>query len=215
MNCLLKFSKILTKTNQPKLNCFSLFPKKFLSNQVSKRETNIVWVDLEMSGLDINKDHILEMACIITDKNLNIISESPNIIIKQSDEILNSMDDWCKRTHGESGLTENVKNSKIDLKTAEQMMLDFVQAHTPKGKCPLAGNSIHIDRLYLEKYMGNFLNHLHYRIIDVTSIKELVKRWYPDDRYFDKSNSHRALDDIKESIKELEYYRAKLFKQKI
>lgn len=187
--------------------------KNLNSKTMSLDDGNIVWVDLEMTGLDINNDHIIEMACLITDKDLNVIAEGPDLVIKQSDELLDGMNDWCKKTHGESGLTEQVRNSKIDLKTAEQMMLEFIKKYTPKGKCPLAGNSIHVDRIFLNKYMGDFLGHLHYRIIDVSTIKELAKRWYPEQKFFEKAGAHRALGDIKESIKELKYYRSVLFKE--
>ena len=173
----------------------------------------IVWVDLEMSGLDIDKEHILEMSCLVTDGDLNIIAEGPEVVINQSDAILENMGEWCKNTHGKTGLTDAVRKSKIDLKTAENMMLDFVKQHVPKGVCPLAGNSIHADRLFLNKYMPTFLEHLHYRIIDVSSIKELCKRWYPNNKFFGKYNVHRSLDDIKESIEELKHYRSTVFKK--
>lgn len=146
----------------------------------------IVWVDLEMSGLNIDKDHILEMACLITDKELNIVAEGPELIINQSNECLDSMDEWCKKTHGESGLTQACKDSKITITDAEDIMLDFIRKHTPKGSCPLAGNTIHMDRIFLNKYMKRFLDHLHYRIIDISSIKELSKRWYPEISFFQK-----------------------------
>ena len=181
-----------------------------LENDAKKR---IVWVDLEMSGLDINKEHILEMSCLITDADLNIIATGPEIVINQSDEVLDNMGEWCKNMHGKTGLTEAVKKSKIDLKSAESIMLDFIKKHVPKGACPLAGNSIHLDRMFLDKYMKNFVNHLHYRIIDVSSIKELATRWYPNNKFFPKYNTHRSLDDIKESIEELKHYRSTIFKK--
>ena len=183
--------------------------------QMTENRSRIVWVDLEMSGLDIDKDHILEIACLITDGNLKIVAEGPEIIIHQSDEVLNGMDDWCTKHHGESGLTEAVKKSKISIQEADELMLDFVQKHTPYKCCPLAGNSIHMDRMFLNKYMKKFLNHLHYRIVDVSSIKELSYRWYPeeDKRKPSKKLSHRALDDINESIEELKFYREQIFKK--
>ncbi len=173
----------------------------------------IVWVDLEMSGLDIEKEHILEMSCLITDGDLNIVAEGPEVIINQSDEVLENMGEWCKSTHGKTGLTEAVKKSKIDIKTAENMMLEFIKQHVPKGLCPLAGNSIHVDRMFLNKYMPRFNEHLHYRIIDVSTIKELSTRWYPNNKFFAKYNVHRSLDDIKESIEELKHYRSTIFKK--
>ncbi|XP_019731797.1 small fragment nuclease isoform X4 [Hippocampus comes] len=149
-----------------------------------------------MTGLDIENDMIMEMACIITDSNLNILAEGPNLIIAQSNEILESMSKWCTEHHGKSGLTEAVRQSKITLEQAEYEFLSFVRQHTPPGQCPLAGNSVHADKRFLDKYMPQFMNHLHYRIIDVSTIKELC----------------RALEDIRESIKELQYYRASIFK---
>ncbi|CAH1797175.1 unnamed protein product, partial [Owenia fusiformis] len=175
----------------------------------------LVWVDCEMTGLDIDTCHLIEMACIVTDGNLQTIAEGPNIIIHQSDEILNSMNEWCIEQHGQSGLTQAVRDSKISLQQAEMEMLSFIRQHVPEGKCPLAGNSIHADKKFLDKYMPQFINHLHYRIIDVSTIKELCRRWNPQE--FEnapkKANTHRALDDINESIKELMYYRRTIFKQ--
>ena len=143
-----------------------------------ENSSHIVWVDLDMSGLNIEKDHILEMACLITDKNLNIVAEGPELVINQSDSVLDGMDDWCKRTHSKSGLTEAVKNSKITIEEAEQTMLEFLQKYVPTKTCPLAGNSVYMDRIFLNKYMNKFNDYLHYRIIDVSTIKELNFRWY-------------------------------------
>ncbi|XP_060941978.1 small fragment nuclease isoform X2 [Limanda limanda] len=174
----------------------------------------MVWVDLEMTGLDIEKDQIIEMACIITDSDLNILAEGPNLIIKQKDELLDGMSDWCKEHHGKSGLTQAVRDSKITLEQAEYEFLSFVRQHTPPGKCPLAGNSVHADKRFLDKYMSQFMYHLHYRIIDVSTIKELCRRWFPEEYKMTphKKANHRALTDIRESIKELQYYRANIFK---
>ncbi|XP_032431561.1 small fragment nuclease [Xiphophorus hellerii] len=174
----------------------------------------MVWVDLEMTGLDVEKDQIIEMACIITDSDLNIIAEGPSMIINQPDELLDGMSDWCKEHHGKSGLIQAVQNSKMTLEQAEYEFLSFVRQHTPPGQCPLAGNSVHADKRFLDKYMPQFMYHLHYRIIDVSTIKELCRRWFPEEFKMapHKSATHRALDDIKESIKELQYYRACIFK---
>ncbi|XP_029925640.1 small fragment nuclease [Myripristis murdjan] len=174
----------------------------------------MVWVDLEMTGLDIEKDHIIEMACIITDSELNILAEGPNLIINQSDELLDGMSDWCKEHHGKSGLTQAVRDSKISLQQAEYEFLSFIRQHTPPGQCPLAGNSVHADKKFLDKYMPQFMYHLHYRIIDVSTIKELCRRWFPEEYKMapQKKASHRALDDIRESIRELQFYRANVFK---
>ncbi|KAF5893573.1 oligoribonuclease, mitochondrial, partial [Clarias magur] len=133
-----------------------------------------------MTGLDIEKDEIIEMACIITDSDLNTIAEGPNLIIKQPDELLDSMSDWCKEHHGKSGLTQAVRDSKISLQQAEYEFLSFIRQHTPPGQCPLAGNSVHADKRFLDKYMPQFMRHLHYRIIDVSTVKELCRRWFPE-----------------------------------
>ncbi|XP_064595657.1 oligoribonuclease, mitochondrial-like isoform X2 [Liolophura sinensis] len=148
----------------------------------------LVWVDLEMSGLELERDQILEMACIVTDADLNIVAES--------------------------GLTEAVRQSNISLTSAEDQMVKFVTEHVPKGSCPLAGNSIHVDKEFLNRYMPRFMSHLHYRIVDVSTLKELCRRWYPDVylRCPPKALSHRALDDIKESIAELQHYRKTMLK---
>ncbi|XP_062342039.1 small fragment nuclease isoform X1 [Osmerus eperlanus] len=174
----------------------------------------MVWVDLEMTGLDIERDQIIEMACIITDSDLKILAEGPNLIINQSSELLDRMSDWCKEHHGQSGLTQAVRDSKVSLQQAEYEFLSFIRQHTPPGHCPLAGNSVHADKKFLDKYMPQFMHHLHYRIIDVSTIKELCRRWFPEEYMLapQKKASHRALDDIEESIKELKFYRANIFK---
>ncbi|XP_030076285.1 oligoribonuclease, mitochondrial [Microcaecilia unicolor] len=176
----------------------------------------MVWVDLEMTGLDIERDQIIEMACLITDSDLNILAEGPNLIIHQPDELLDGMSDWCKRHHGKSGLTQAVRDSKISLQQAEYEFLSFVRQHTPPGVCPLAGNSVHADKKFLDKYMPQFMRHLHYRIIDVSTVKELCRRWYAEEYALapKKKASHRALDDIRESIKELQFYRNNIFQKK-
>ncbi|KAF7700929.1 small fragment nuclease [Silurus meridionalis] len=186
----------------------------FTSSSAESMSQRMVWVDLEMTGLNIEKDEIIEMACIITDSDLNIIAEGPNLIINQPDELLDSMSDWCKEHHGQSGLTQAVRDSKISLQQAEYEFLSFIRQHTPPGQCPLAGNSVHADKKFLDKFMPQFMRHLHYRIIDVSTVKELCRRWFPDDskRAPQKKAQHRALDDIQESIKELKYYRANIFK---
>ncbi|XP_070700274.1 small fragment nuclease [Pempheris klunzingeri] len=174
----------------------------------------MVWVDLEMTGLDIEKDQIIEMACIITDSDLNVLAEGPNLIINQPDDLLEGMSEWCKEHHGKSGLTQAVRDSKITLEQAEYEFLSFVRQHTPPGQCPLAGNSVHADKRFLDKYMPQFMYHLHYRIVDVSTIKETFRRWFPKEYKMvpHKKATHRALDDIWESIKELQYYRANVFK---
>ncbi|XP_067827128.1 small fragment nuclease isoform X2 [Heptranchias perlo] len=192
-----------------------LMPRRLATMAAPSMAKRMIWVDLEMTGLDIEKDKIIEMACIITDSDLNILAEGPHLIINQPNELLDGMSDWCTEHHGNSGLTQAVRNSKISLQQAEYEFLSFVRQHTPPGLCPLAGNSVHADKKFLDKYMPQFMRHLHYRIIDVSTIKELCRRWYPDE-YEDapkKKASHRALDDIQESIKELQFYRIHVFKE--
>ncbi|XP_056140968.1 small fragment nuclease [Lampris incognitus] len=187
------------------------------TSPASVMSQRMVWVDLEMTGLDIEKDQIIEMACIITDSELNILAEGPNLIINQSDELLDGMSDWCKEHHGKSGLTQAVRDSRISLQQAEYEFLSFIRQHTPPGQCPLAGNTVHADKKFLDKYMPQFMYHLHYRIIDVSTIKELCRRWFPQEYKLapQKKASHRALDDIQESIRELQFYRANVFKYPI
>lgn len=208
----LKFlSQLVTR---PSINQQLTRKMSAISKPVTKDDhrTRLVWIDLEMSGLNIDVDHILEIACLITDQELNIVAEGHNIIIHQEDKVLDGMDAWCTATHGNNGLIVAVKNSLISLEKAEQMTLDFITQHTPVGKCALAGNSVHADKVFLDKYMKKITNHLHYRIVDVSTIKELTYRWYPQVTPFPKRDHHRALSDIKESIAELNYYRKAVFK---
>lgn len=179
----------------------------------NKNEKNIIWVDLEMTGLDVEKDKIIEIACLVTDDNLNIVAESPNLVIHHSDETLNSMNEWCIKQFAKSGLTQLSRDSKISIVEAESEMLKFVQKYSSKGICPLAGNSVYMDKMFLSKYMKNFADHLHYRIIDVSSIKELCKRWNPElyKNVPKKQMTHRALDDIRESVEELKFYKTNFF----
>ena len=174
----------------------------------------IVWIDLEMTGLDPDKERIIEAAVIVTDSDLNIIEEGPNIVIHQEDDLLNAMDAWNRKHHKASGLTERVKASTISEARAEAELLSFVQKHCKERQSPLAGNSIHQDRRFMRRYMPRLDDYLHYRIIDVSTIKELAKRWYPGshDRQPAKTGNHRALEDIRESIEELRYYRDRVFR---
>ena len=168
-----------------------------------------------MTGLNPETDHIIEMASLITDGELNIIEEGPELIIHQPDEILDTMNEWCVKQHGESGLTQRVRDSQISLKEAEKMTLKFIKTHTGRTKVPLCGNSIGQDRMFLLKYMPAITDQLHYRMVDVSSIKELAHRWYPSCAKFYKRATHRALDDIRESVAELKYYRSKVFKDEV
>ncbi len=173
----------------------------------------LVWMDLEMTGLDPETDTIIEMATIITDGQLNIIAEGPNLVIHQPDEVMAKMNDWCIKYHGASGLTQRVKDSNVSLKDAEQLTLDFIRKHVTEGDSPLCGNSIHQDRRFLVKYMPRLESWLHYRNVDVSTVKELARRWYPELPTWKKRGAHLALDDILESIAELKHYRESLFRK--
>ena len=173
----------------------------------------IVWMDMEMSGLDPDKDRILEVAVLVTNGELEVVAEGPNLILHQSDEVLEAMDEWNTSHHGQSGLTKRVRESTIDEAQASAALLDFLGAHTQKRKAPLAGNSIHQDRRFVARYLPEVEDWLHYRNVDVSTIKELAQRWYPT-QYSGrptKKGSHRAMDDLLESIDELRYYRKALF----
>lgn len=173
----------------------------------------IVWMDMEMSGLDPDRDRILEVAVLVTDGDLEIVAEGPNLIVHQSDQVLGSMDEWNTRHHGQSGLTQRVSESTIDEAQASAALLEFLSEHTEKKRAPLAGNSIHQDRRFVARYLPEVEDWLHYRNIDVSTIKELALRWYPK-AYAGrptKKGNHRAMDDLMESIEELKYYRNALF----
>ncbi len=173
----------------------------------------IVWMDMEMSGLDPDTDRILEVAVLVTDGELQVVAEGPSLIIHQPDYVLAAMDEWNTRHHSQSGLTQRVKESTIDETHASAALLDFLSAHTSKKMAPLAGNSIHQDRRFLARYLPKVEDWLHYRNIDVSTIKELARRWYPEQYSARpaKKGSHRAVDDLLESIDELRYYRTALF----
>ena len=174
-------------------------------------EHNMVWMDLEMTGLDPDVDTILEIASIMTDKDLNILAEGPVIAIHHDQQALDNMDEWCRKQHASSGLSGRVLASSTSLAEAEAETLDFIRAHTTKGTVPLCGNSIHQDRRFLVRHMPELEAWLHYRMIDVSTIKELVKRWYPSIKPPHKAETHLALDDVRESIAELRYYRETVF----
>ncbi len=169
---------------------------------------NLVWMDLEMTGLEPEQDVIIEIATIVTDSNLNIIAEGPVLAVHQPDVLLDAMDEWNTKTHGNSGLTERVRNSSTNARDAERLTLEFLRQHVKPGTSPLCGNSIHQDRRFLVKYMPELEAYMHYRNIDVSTLKELAKRWKPSVvSSFQKKGSHQALDDIKESIAEMQHYR--------
>ncbi len=174
-------------------------------------ESNLLWIDLEMTGLNEDIHHIIEIASIITDKDLNVLAEGPNLAIYQPEEILDLMDDWCQTTHGNSGLTARIRASKVSVQDAMNATIEFAEKWIPAGKSPLCGNSIGTDRRFLKKYMTELDQFCHYRNIDVSSFKEVVKRWYPNAQSYEKQNTHLALDDIRESINELQFIREHYF----
>jgi oligoribonuclease len=180
---------------------------------MSDRKTNLVWIDLEMTGLDTNNDKIIEIATIVTDSTLNVLAEGPVMAIHQPDEVLNAMDEWNTRQHGGSGLTKRVRESTLTVEDAEQKTLEFLIGHVDKGASPMCGNSICQDRRFMARLMPQLEAFFHYRNLDVSTLKELGKRWAPQiTDGFSKNSSHLALDDVKDSIRELEYYREHLFK---
>ena len=188
--------------------------KQTCLEKVQLDKNRLIWIDLEMTGLELDTNTILEIACVITEGDLEIVAEGPSLIIHHEDQVLDRMNEWCIQHHGQSGLTDSVKKSQISLQDAEKQVLDFVAKHTPVGVCPLAGNSVGMDKRFLDKYMPSLAAHFHYRIVDVSTVKELCRRWYPGslERAPAKKLSHRALDDIRESIEELKFYKTEVFK---
>jgi oligoribonuclease len=169
-------------------------------------------MDLEMSGLDPDACRILEIATIVTDAELDIVAEGPDIVVHQPDEVLDAMDEWCTKHHGESGLVAQVRASTVGVEEAERLTIAFLEQHTERGASPLCGNSVWQDRRFIAKYMPQLDAFLHYRLVDVSTIKELARRWYPAMAPPAKAESHRALGDIRESIAELAHYRRHVFK---
>lgn len=168
---------------------------------------------MEMTGLNPDKEGIIEAAVIVTDSNLNIIEEGPSLVIHQPNALLNRMDSWNKKHHKSSGLIDAVKKSKISTKRAESLILKFIKKHCVPKKTVLCGNSVYHDRRFIIKHMPKLDKFLHYRLIDVSTLKDLVRRWYPKDKRSPKKKElHRALDDIRESIEELHFYRKNYFK---
>lgn len=175
-------------------------------------DQNLIWIDLEMTGLDPLHDRIIEIATLVTDSDLNIIAEGPQLVVHQSDALLDSMDEWCTNQHGKSGLTQRVRDSKISEEQAEQETLAFLREHVEKGASPMCGNSIGQDRRFLDRYMPELEAYFHYRNLDVSSVKELARRWRPDVlKGVVKQGSHLAMDDIKDSVNELAHYREHFF----
>ena len=175
---------------------------------------NLIWIDLEMTGLDTFNDRIIEIATIMTDAQLNILAEGPVLAIHQSNEVLSGMDEWNTRQHGQSGLVDRVRKSTLDEAEAEQQTIEFLSEYVPEGTSPMCGNSICQDRRFMARCMPKLEAFFHYRNLDVSSIKELMKRWAPPNVLsgFKKGGSHLALDDTRDSIRELRFYREAFFK---
>ena len=179
---------------------------------VDKSKT-LIWIDMEMTGLEPDTDRVIEIATLITDADLNILAEGPVVAVHQSDSVLAGMDEWNQRTHGDSGLVVRVRASQSDEADAEQQTLDFLRDYADAGSSPMCGNSVHQDRRFLVKYMPTLETFFHYRNLDVSTVKELARRWRPELLAgFNKNGSHKALDDIRDSVSELQYYREHFFK---
>lgn len=176
-------------------------------------ESNLVWIDMEMSGLNPDADRVLELAAVVTDAQLEVIAEGPVLVVHQPDRVLDGMDHWNTATHGRSGLTQRVRESALDEAAAQQRMLEFLSTLVPAGKAPMCGNSICQDRRFMARWLPALEAFFHYRNVDVSTIKELARRWAPAVvRSFEKRSRHEALADIYESIDELKHYRQHLFK---
>lgn len=175
------------------------------------RATNLIWIDLEMTGLDTQTDHIIEIATIVTDENLNELASGPELVIRMDKSVMDGMDEWNTRQHGESGLTQQVLESRVSTREAEVLTLKFLRQYVTAGKSPMCGNSICQDRRFLARLMPDLEAYFHYRNLDVSTLKILAQRWAPDVAGgFSKESSHRALEDIRDSINELIWYRKKL-----
>ena len=176
-------------------------------------EFNLVWVDMEMTGLMPDTDRIIEVAVVVTDSNLNVLGEGPVLAIHQSDDILDGMDAWNRGTHGRSGLIDRVKASTVTEEEATAQLLEFLRKHVPNGKSPMCGNTIHQDRRFMARWMPRLEEFFHYRNLDVSTLKELCRRWKPEVMAgFKKQQKHTAMADILESIEELRYYREHFIK---
>lgn len=173
-----------------------------------KNNENLAWLDLEMTGLNPEKERIIEIALVITDANLNVLAASESMAIKQSEALLASMDSWNTATHARTGLTERVRQSTITEEDAENRLLNIMKKWLPENTTPMCGNTIHQDRRFLVRYMPKLETYFHYRNIDVSTLKELAKRWHPDiAKGWVKKGAHQAMDDVMESIEEMKYYR--------
>lgn len=173
-----------------------------------RNEMRLVWFDMEMTGLDPDKERVIELAAVVTEPDLTVVAESPVLVVHQADEVLQAMDKWNQSTHGKSGLIDKVKASSLTEAQAEAQMIEFLSKHVPPGKSPLCGNSVSQDRRFMFRYMPALERFFHYRTIDVSTLKELARRWRPGLlKGFEKRSKHEALADVYESIDELRYYR--------
>lgn len=179
------------------------------------RSGNLVWIDLEMTGLNPFEDRIIEIAAVVTNKDLEELAVGPVLAIHQESSVLNAMDDWNTRQHAKSGLTERVRNSEVSEAQAEQAVLNFIRQHVSSNESPMCGNSICQDRRFLARFMPELERYFHYRNLDVSTLKELAQRWYPTEKGFEKESRHLALDDIRGSIEELRFYRSHLLKSAV
>lgn len=171
-------------------------------------ENNLIWIDLEMTGLQPERDFIIEIATIVTDSELNLLAEGPMLAIRQPPAVMNAMDEWNTRQHGKSGLTQRVLDSRVSTRQAETATLEFLREWVPPGKSPMCGNSICQDRRFMAHYMPELEAYFHYRNLDVSTLKELARRWKPASvQGLQKQGAHLALDDIRDSVEELRYYR--------
>ena len=178
---------------------------------IDKQQT-LIWIDMEMTGLEPEQDRIIEVATLITDSDLNVLAEGPVLAVHQSDDVLDGMDEWNQRTHGESGLVERVRKSQLNEADVEAQTIAFLQRYAERGSSPMCGNSVHQDRRFMVKYMPSLADFFHYRNLDVSTVKELAKRWRPDvASSYKKQSTHQAMDDIRDSVNELKHYREHFF----
>jgi oligoribonuclease len=211
-------SSLSAQVSEYRVSSILRYSTFFIDKQIggvtmSFSDQNLIWVDLEMTGLDPETHKIIEIASIVTDSELNILAEGPVLAVHQPEEELAKMDDWCTNTHTASGLVERVRNSKVTEQDAVAQTIAFLEPWVPKGASPICGNSIGQDRRFLYKHMPELEEYFHYRYLDVSTLKELTRRWKPEVLDgFSKQGTHLALDDIRESIAELKYYRETIFK---